>query len=61
MFAFEGYLLCLASAIQLLPILICASVEFVGSNAGYPGGGGISAPCSAGIAWAGRGISKAVA
>ena len=35
--------------------------KFVGSNAGYPGGGGTSAPCSAGIAWAGRGISKAVA
>ena len=30
-------------------------------NAGYPGGGGTSAPCSAGIAWAGRGISEAVA
>ena len=46
---------------SIVAILICASVEFVGSNAGYPGGGGTSAPCSVGIAWAGRGISKAVA
>ena len=37
---------------SIVAILICASVEFVGSNAGYPGGGGISAPCSTGIAWA---------
>ena len=28
---------------------------------GYPGGGGTSTPCSIGIAWAGRGISEAVA
>ena len=38
---------------SIVAILICGSVEFVGSNAGYPGGGGISTPCSAGIAWAG--------
>ena len=44
-------------------ILTCASVDlpFCGVIAGYPGGGGTSAPCSTGIAWAGRGISKAVA
>ena len=59
----EGYLLCLVSVIQLLPfwhvsLLTC---HLVGLNAGYPGGGGTSAPCSTGIAWAGRGISKAVA
>ena len=59
----EGYLMCLVSVIQLLPfwhvpLLTC---HLVGLNAGYHGGGGTSAPCSTGIAWAGRGISKAVA
>ena len=59
----EGYPMCLVSVIQLLPfwhvpLLTC---HLVGLNAGYPGGGGTSAPCSTGIAWAGRGISKAVA
>ena len=50
---------------SIVAILTCASVlltcHLVGLNAGYPGGGGTSAPCSTGIAWAGRGISKAVA
>ena len=47
---------------SIVAILTCASVDFFcGINYGYPGGGGTSAPCSAGIAWAGRGISKAVA
>ena len=47
---------------SIIAILTCASVDlpFCGVIAGYPGGGGTSAPCSTGIAWAGRGISKAV-
>ena len=59
----EGYLLCLVSVIQLLPFLHVPllTCHLVGLNAGYPGGGGTSAPCSTGIVWAGRGISKAVA
>ena len=48
---------------SIIAILTCASVDLpsCGVIAGYPGGGGTSAPCSTGIAWAGRGISKAVA
>ena len=48
---------------SIIAILTCASVDLpsCGEIAGYPGGGGTSAPCSTGIAWAGRGISKAVA
>ena len=59
----EGYLLCLVSVIQLLPFwhVPLLTYHLVGLNAGYPGGGGTSAPCSTGIAWAGRGISKTIA
>ena len=50
---------------SIVAILTYASVlltcHLVGLNAGYHGGGGTSAPCSTGIAWAGRGISEAVA
>ena len=48
---------------SIIAILTCVSVDlqFCGVNAGYPGDGETSAPCSTGIAWAGRGISKAVA
>ena len=49
----------LFSAIILIPFLHMSLLY--GWNACYPGGGGTSAPCSTGIAWAGRGISKAVA
>ena len=61
--SFEGHLLYMVSAIQLLPFfhVPLLSCHIVGQNAGYPGGGGTSAPCSTDIAWAGRGISKAVA
>ena len=48
---------------SIIAILTCASVDLpsCGEIAGYPDGGGTSAPCSTGIAWAGRGISNAVA
>ena len=57
--SFEGYLLYLVSAIISLPFLHVSLFHVW--NAGYPGGGGTSAPCSTGIAWTGRGISDAVA
>ena len=43
--------------LSIIAILTCASVDlsFCGGNTGYPGGGGTSAPCSTGIAWAGVG------
>ena len=61
--AFEGYPFCLISVIQLLPPLRVPllSCHFFGINAGYPDGGGTSAPCSTDIAWASGGTSKAVA